>query len=56
VTFWEFMYWLVQNNHLQEVADELRSGGFPDAGVVPWILLAQVQDGRALHPSQLPAV
>jgi hypothetical protein len=50
VTFWEFMYWLVTNNHLEEVVSELRSGGCPD----PSIMLAQSHGGRALHPSQLP--
>ena len=56
MTFWEFMYWLVTNNHLQEAMDDLRSGGFAEASIVPWIVLAQNQGGRALHPSQLPAV
>jgi hypothetical protein len=49
------MYWLVTNNHLQEVTDDLRSGGFAPAAIGPWIALAQSQGGRALHPSQLPA-
>jgi hypothetical protein len=56
VTFWEFMYWLVTNNHLQEVVDDLRSGGFTESNILRWIALAQHQGGRALHPSQLPAL
>jgi hypothetical protein len=54
VTFWEFMYWLVTNNHLEEVVGELRSGGCPDPSIMLWITLAQSHGGRALHPSQLP--
>jgi hypothetical protein len=48
------MYWLVRNNHLEEVVDELRSVGLPEASILPWIVLAEKQGGRALHPSQLP--
>jgi hypothetical protein len=49
------MYWLATNNHLEELAEELRGRGCPEYRIGPWMVLAQSQGQRALHPSQLPA-